>query len=382
MPPRPWNPHTKLTEHEIPPYTSSSATRRPAAAPPRPLISASDNTHAYSEKKAMATGWDDAENEQQQTVGVQLSTAQEELYTALFGEPPKHAGGAPPHTNAAAREWEAPHLPNLEASQQVDRAVKKAMRGAALERRQAVEAALAEAEKEKVAALSQIREELEEESFHEVKNAVEQARQKVEEERQQALREMERDRERAVSRAVEAAEQRRDRQWQACLWPSHAARVLVFVPFAARCEQVAEQERERAAAAERNARRLALKQREALVEKTSLQALQDIRSQFERASSREIDALKAEHAVELKKVRETARAQALAEAEEHRALEVEQAVSAARQTAAKEKREAVQATARECEAALQKVMAAAAEQQATALAEARRQWESELLDEE
>lgn len=372
MPSQRWNPHANVNEHMIPVYEGAALPRRSANV----LRSVSDGPRAAATSRAgRASGW----GSDRQLSGSsampptaasstgKLTSAQAELYAALFGEnAPKAAGLSPGDdgseddaapTGVHAGDANAPELPNLELSRQMERAVRKAMRGAALEKRQAVEEAKAEAEAEKAQELARIASQQSAEAEHRLNEVVAETKQAMESERQkvrlcnllpcsashfvagchpggplprqQVLMEAEKERERALARAVHAAEQRRDSVWQSKLEQAEQAAEVrlavlrsekesavrrvnrakdqavaeVLKSARKKCDeaealatQAAEAERERAAAAERAARRQALKQREALVEKTSIQAEQE----RERAVAAAKEATMREHKVSIR----------------------------------------------------------------------------------
>ena len=218
--PRDWNSHTNITEHQIPALSGSSQRRR---APPvgRPSVrsassDSSQRAQAKPPEEAGFRGWEGSDQElyaapgaarghdgcapggplaasplievQQPTSMRALNADEAQLYTALFGELPEASGDvatAPARVGGGqsggldAADVEAPHLPNLEQAKQIERAVRKAMRGAALERRQAVEAALTSAQREREEAVADAQRELEQEKTVAVSSAADEARQNV-----------------------------------------------------------------------------------------------------------------------------------------------------------------------------------------------------------
>ena len=146
-----------------------------------------------------------------------LSASQLELYSALFGAS-ETPGWAPasdennmPVGVGGGCGTEAPP----DHAQQIERAVRKAMRGAAVERQQAVAAAVEEAQKAVTAALAAAHAGLEKGKA--AAEAAEAAHREAEARHQQATRAAEKEHARAVARAVERAEKAKDVAWQAAL---------------------------------------------------------------------------------------------------------------------------------------------------------------------
>ena len=147
-----------------------------------------------------------------------LSASQLELYSALFGA--SEARGWAPASNennnnmpVEAGGCGAEEPPDQ--AQQIERAVRKAMRGAAVERQQAVAAAVEEAQKAAAASLAAAHAGVEKSKA--TAAAAEVALREAEATHQQATRAAEKEHARAVARAVERAEKAKDVAWQAAL---------------------------------------------------------------------------------------------------------------------------------------------------------------------
>ena len=140
-----------------------------------------------------------------------LSASQLELYSALFGA--SEARGWAPASNennnnmpVEAGGCGAEEPPDQ--AQQIERAVRKAMRGAAVERQQAVAAAVEEAQKAAAASLAAAHAGVEKSKA--TAAAAEVALREAEATHQQATRAAEKEHARAVARAVERAEKAKD----------------------------------------------------------------------------------------------------------------------------------------------------------------------------
>ena len=106
------------------------------------------------------------------------------------------------------------------------------------------------------------------------------------------------------------------------------------------------------------------------------------RRELEASHAATLGALRAEHASALNTARVEAVRVAREEAERELEAKVTAAVDAAQKAAERDKRAALRSTAAEAEKALKRVLEAAAVQQAKAVADARRQFEEELLGED
>ena len=145
-----------------------------------------------------------------------LSASQLELYSALFGasEAPGWAPASDENNMRVGVGGCVAEVPPDHA-QQIERAVRKAMRGAAVERQQAVAAAVEEAQKAAAAALAAAHTGVEKAKA--AAEAAEAAHREAEATHQQATRAAEKEHARAVARAVERAEKTKDVAWQAVL---------------------------------------------------------------------------------------------------------------------------------------------------------------------
>ena len=145
-----------------------------------------------------------------------LSASQLELYSALFGasEAPGWAPASDENTMLVGVGGCDAEVPPDHA-QQIERAVRKAMRGAAVERQQAVAAAVEEAQKAATAALAAAHTGIEKGKA--ATEAAEAAHREAEATHQQATRAAEKEHARAVARAVEKTEKAKDVAWQVAL---------------------------------------------------------------------------------------------------------------------------------------------------------------------
>ena len=116
---------------------------------------------------------------------------------------------------------------------QIERAVRKAMRGAAIERQQAVDAALHAQREEHVAELRGLQQQIRDERDAAAAEAMAHADEQFAKERQRLAKEAARDRAGAVSKAVDAAEKAREVQWRKVL-ASHEEETEARLEAAAR----------------------------------------------------------------------------------------------------------------------------------------------------
>jgi hypothetical protein len=510
---RDWDFHTAINDHVIP---NVAGVRRPGSGPAavRPLKSASDGRYAHSSadpahavpvhphSSASQYGTpvgtaphsssvnDDTGKQLPRSSRAPLHPPQAALYSALFGEPPPGRSGgvrtsasgsdAPPSgevggwPSSEERGTGSSTVADPDVARQIERAVRKAMRGGAIERQQAVDAALAEArrahEAEKAAMLARLQDDCEEAAAR----ARAEAATVATAEREALLREASRERTAAIARAVDAAEKAKEVAWRRVL-EAHSAEAETRLEAANKEREAAirrvqrakdaavadairsarekisqveleaaralDAERERVAAVERTARRQASKKAELLNERTWAEAEQlreqavaaarvegrrELQQEIDRlraaaeaeraellaqAAQREADAharaderlaamearstaaraeaeashraaveaLCAEHAQAIEAVRERAATDAVQTATREHDERLAAAVSDVRREAEREKRAALRATSAEAEKALRRVMEAAKAQQAKAVAEARRQFEEDLL---
>lgn len=161
--------------------------------------------------------------------GKRLDDTQALLYSALFGVPAPAMHSAAPY--AASDEENVGHggdnyaasaavggvTSDSELATQISRAVRKAMRGAAIERQQAVDAAVAQARESFDFELRETIGRMEDEKEAAIAQATARAEAVAEQERVGVSREYARDRSAAVARAVDAAEKAAEMQWRKAL---------------------------------------------------------------------------------------------------------------------------------------------------------------------
>ena len=168
--------------------------------------------------------------------GRRLDDTQARLYSALFGVPPPEMHGAAPSAasdeesagygrqlrsqsadNSAASAAMGGVTSNSELATQISRAVRKAMRGAAIERQQAVDEAVARARESFDVELREAIGQMEDEKEAAIAQATARAEAAAQQERAGVSREYARDRSTAVARAVEAAEKAAELQLRKAL---------------------------------------------------------------------------------------------------------------------------------------------------------------------
>ena len=169
---RDWNYHGSVSEHQIPDYR-----RQAAVASSRGVASSRESSRSASRLEGDGSALSSASSSRHQhglppqgppaagpapqlprplsptTTRPPLSDSQAALYTALFGvQPPSRSAPSSPSSRAPATPatpeaaGDGPSLPGNEQAIQIERAVRKAMRGAAMERQRAVDAAVGAAE--------------------------------------------------------------------------------------------------------------------------------------------------------------------------------------------------------------------------------------------
>ena len=235
---RDWNYHGEVTAHVIPDYRTGGATKQQHRASTSGSRSASSSRVSVADggsnisRSSSRYGQQAAPQPPPQAAGspsrAPLSDSQAALYAALFGvQPPGRAGGSsacaspqrgggstPTKSSEPSRADDEYSLPTNEQAKQIERAVRKAMRGAAIERQQAVDAALssqrAKHEGELQASLARLDDEREAAAAEATRRAEEVAGK----ERERLHREAARERQAAISRAVDASEKAREVQWR------------------------------------------------------------------------------------------------------------------------------------------------------------------------
>ena len=171
------------------------------------------------------------------TSGGNLTSQQAALYSALFGtSPPPSDVASTAATPQPQHTIQSPTRMGGEdgaEAKQIERAVRKAMRGAAIERQQAVDAALHAQREEHVAELRGLQQQIRDERDAAAAEAMAHADEQFAKERQRLAKEAARDRAGAVSKAVDAAEKAREVQWRKVL-ASHEEETEARLEAAAR----------------------------------------------------------------------------------------------------------------------------------------------------
>ena len=371
--------HGAVSDHGMPDGRRSARTATSSRGRAAPLHSASDGRPTASDSSGAVSSHSSASRygvsaaEGKRTAAPPaepparrgLNESQAALYTALFGVAPPAwpATGEPPAvseatamasdgsgrccSSASATQAlagpDAPMLTEDEQSKLIQRAVRKAMRGAAIERQQAVDAALASARERHEVQLQETLASLNDEKEGAVAAAAAEAAAAAARDREDLARELSREKAAAVSRAVDAAEKAHavtfrkamdevraegEAQLEAAQRDREAAvRKVQRAKDAAvaealktarekiktmelQTEKAAEAERERIAKVERAARSQASKKAEMLNERTwaeaeqlKEQAVAAARAELTREHRREVDSLKMTHEAERAQLR-------------------------------------------------------------------------------
>ena len=376
---QPWDYHRDVNEHVIPnscesKRTMGSRAARPSGTTARPLRSASDSKQYRSNTSTpRSTATPSCSQPVTSTppsavcgpsrilaqpalcasasTTSRLNASQATLYAALFGEPPPgwasngdarapgidaHGDGAPPSAMGTGDD-------DGGQAKQIERAVRKAMRGAAVERQQAVDTALAAARQKHEDEVRRILARLDDEKDVAASEAAARVADEAAREREDLRRQAGKDRAAAVSRAVDAAEKAKDVEWRKVLAAqlteaeaklesvtrdkeaairrinrSKDMAVAEAIKSArekmkqveAAAERAAEAERERMAASERAARRQASKKVELINERTWAeaeqlreQAVAATRAEMGREHRQALEALKGAHEQEKMELR-------------------------------------------------------------------------------
>ena len=231
-----WQATTRAKGYNLPPaqlarHPFGMAARRPASARglsasdavlrserPRKALAPASSASQFRVEGASSERWSKEAAQQGHRGGgtSALSASQLELYSALFGAsearewaPASNENNMPVGAGGCSAEVPPDH------AQQIERAVRKAMRGAAVERQQAVAAAVEEAQKAATASLAAAHAGVEKSKA--TAAAAEAALREAEATHQQATRAAEKEHARAVARAVEKTEKAKDVAWQVAL---------------------------------------------------------------------------------------------------------------------------------------------------------------------
>ena len=140
---RSWQSHSNVNAHQIPDFKGSAVRPRSAAGGVvrrAPLSSVSDTAGRQlraaprrAAAKLAASPPASPPRGGAEDDGADLTASQLELYTALFGEAPTGKPTPAPSTTEEQHLYaDSALLPNLEQAKQIERAVRKAMRGAAI----------------------------------------------------------------------------------------------------------------------------------------------------------------------------------------------------------------------------------------------------------